>query len=130
MSTNECCVIPSSRYGLKANKASTDQLRDFLNRVLALNQIRLVIFVGASSFKYMFGRGKNPSSSIFGNIIHMPESPNAPLYVFPDLDGLYYTVTGNRYQDSRQLDWQEKTQLRFSSLIKKLKPTIEELNHA
>lgn len=127
---SDCLVVSCSLFGEKANKASTDPIRGYLEKLAKRDQFTFFICVGDDAFKFMFGRGKKPSmGTLAGNIMYVPETNFKPLYVFPNLEGLSIesedAEKASAYELRRTLDWQDKTIRRFITLatnLRKLAP--------
>lgn len=125
----DCIVVSCSRYGTKANKASTDGIKELVRQATLKKQteFKIVMCVGDEAFKHIFGRSKKPSGSLYWNVMFVEETNYLPLYVFPPLEGLHVNFTGDRWADSRLSDWQSKTELTFRQNMRKLNPFIKTL---
>ena len=126
LSTQRCCVLPCSRYGFKANKASTIDICEALQKMVKLNQFKLYITVGDDAYKFFFGRGKKPAPSIFGNIMYVAEVGHKPVFSFPELTGLHISsLPGDRRAANKAIDWQNKVETQFRELMRVLKPLAQ-----
>lgn len=78
-------VMPYSRFGPKANKASTVHTLPFLKEHLDSTNVKCVVCVGMGAFGYTFAGGrKTHSRSIIGNPMYLPSIGVRPVYVLPD----------------------------------------------
>lgn len=127
LNTQKCCVFSVSRFGLKPNKASTQDVVEAYSKMRRLNQFKLVITVGDDAFKYVFARGKKPAPSIFGNIMYVPETSHKPLFALPELLGLHVTIPDDPRTRAKILDWQDKVERRFRELLEILVPITRKL---
>lgn len=91
--------ISCSRWGLKANKASTSDVRDFVMQCGRERLFPLYVCIGGVAFSHIFGGGKKTSmKTLGGSTLHLRELPEAKLFVLPDPDPLAPVFSGDRAQ--------------------------------
>lgn len=123
-----CYVISCSRYGLKPNKASTQDVVEYVRQLAQFRLFDLCICVGDDAFKFIFGRGKKPTmNSLAGSTIRHGDIYHLPVFTFPSLQGLVHEETGDKREDRFRADWSNKQQFRFSHLFDRLTKELKNL---
>lgn len=91
--------VSCSRWGLKANKASTTDIREFVMQCGKEQLFPLYVCVGGVAFSHIFGGGKKTSmKTLGGSTLHLRELPEARLFVLPDPEPLAPVFSGERMQ--------------------------------
>lgn len=77
-------VVPFTRNGTKASKASTAGTREFVIDLFKTGQFRACVCMGMGPFAYTFAGGrKTHARSIIGNPMFLPELGSRPVFVLP-----------------------------------------------
>lgn len=123
-------VISASRFGVKPSKASTDQIRELVERPQFHSCFDLFVCIGDDAFKFIFGRGKKPSSTtLVGSTIYHPAISGKPLFTFQNIGDLVFTpISGMTSRDEyRATDYiakrnevMVKTAKKFGQLLERL----------
>lgn len=78
-------VMPFSRFGPKANKASTHDTLPFLQANLKHTKVKCVVVIGMTAFGFTFAGGrKTHARSIIGNPMFLPQIDTRAVYVLPN----------------------------------------------
>ncbi len=79
-------IVPFSRFGPKANKASTEHTFQFIKDILPLTKVKCVVVIGMNAFGFTFAGGrKTHARSIIGNPMYLPQIYTVPVFVMPDM---------------------------------------------
>lgn len=93
-------VVSCNRYGLKANKHSTQPIVDFVLECGRKSLFDFYLCIGDDAFKFVFGHGKKPSmSALAGHVMYVAETDFKPLYVFPDHRWISHESFDNSLED-------------------------------
>lgn len=123
-----CYVVSCSRYGLKANKASTQDIVEYVRQLAQNKCFELCICIGDDAFKHIFGRGKKPTmNSLAGSTIRHGDIYHLPVFTFPNLQGIVHQDTGDKREDRFRQDWANKQQFRFTALFEKLRVELKRM---
>lgn len=78
-------IVPHSRFGKKANKASTLHTFDFVKELLLISKIQCVVCTGITSFGFTFAGGRRTHArSVIGNPMFLPQIYTVPVFVMHD----------------------------------------------
>jgi len=115
----DALVVSCSLYGMKANKATTTPIVEFVEQLALLEQFKVIVTVGSDAFKFIIGRGKKPlMTSIALNVMYVASVQNKPVIPLPDIEGLYPDVPENaeKWRVRKIKQWHDETLRKFHLL--------------
>jgi hypothetical protein len=87
----DCLVVACSVFGLKPKMSSCAPIRAFVQEVASKNLFKTYSIIGSSAYQFIIGEGKKHSMSVLaGQVIWLKWLKKRPLFVFPDIENLYY----------------------------------------
>lgn len=118
-------IVSCSLFGLKANKASTTPMVEFLKECAGNEQFKKFVCVGDETFKFLFAHGRKASMQTLGGAtLYVPLVNRKPLFVFPDIAGLAPDY-GIDDEDWKRARWQQRTEKDFSLYARRFRTFCE-----
>jgi len=98
--TSHFFVVSASLAGLKANKASTEPIRQFVKTCAEKDLFKAYVCMGTEAFRFVFSDGKKISSTtLIASTVFLPDCKHKPTFIFPEISPLVPAFTGDKRED-------------------------------
>ena len=119
-------ILSFSRFGKKANKASTKDTFPFLLEHITGTSVRCVAMIGMEAFSHVFAGGrKTHARSIIGQPMYLPQLHSLPVFVLPDTTFIHSVDEKNW----RLVNLCKDKQMRIFEHVKNLKKFVDTLTN-